>query len=64
MATLFFSLILFKPGAWRDIKCMKRENLPWHFCSAVRVAVSQAFVYAALAIAPLMVSKRPADPLP
>src|SRR5271166_2623127 len=28
-ATLFFSLILLKPNAWRDIKCMKRENLPW-----------------------------------
>src|ERR1700760_2827783 len=34
-ATLFFSLILLKPGAWRDIKYMKRENLPWFLSSAV-----------------------------
>ena len=54
-ATLFFSLILLKPNAWRDIKCMKRENLPWFLSSAVLVAVSQAFVYASLAVAPLMV---------
>jgi drug/metabolite transporter (DMT)-like permease len=54
-ATLFFSLILLKPGAWRDIKYMKRENLPWFVSSAVLVAVSQAFVYASLAVAPLMV---------
>jgi drug/metabolite transporter (DMT)-like permease len=54
-ATLFFSLILLKPGAWVDIKRMKRENLPWFLSSAVLVAVSQAFVYASLAVAPLMV---------
>jgi drug/metabolite transporter (DMT)-like permease len=54
-ATLFFSLILLKPGSWGDIKRMKRENLPWFLSSAVLVAVSQAFVYASLAIAPLMV---------
>jgi drug/metabolite transporter (DMT)-like permease len=54
-ATLFFSLILLKPGSWDDIRCMKRENLPWFFSSAVLVAISQAFVYASLAIAPLMV---------
>jgi drug/metabolite transporter (DMT)-like permease len=54
-ATLFFSLILLKPGSWGDIKSMKRENLPWFLSSAVLVAVSQAFVYASLAIAPLMV---------
>jgi drug/metabolite transporter (DMT)-like permease len=53
-ATLFFSLILLKPGSWGDIKRMKRENLPWFLSSAVLVAVSQAFVYASLAIAPLM----------
>ena len=34
---------------------MKRENLPWFLSSAVLVAVSQAFVYASLAVAPLMV---------
>jgi drug/metabolite transporter (DMT)-like permease len=54
-ATLFFSLILLKPGAWRDIKGMKSENLPWFLASAVLVAVSQAFVYASLAVASLMV---------
>src|SRR5205085_12405995 len=37
-ATLFFSLILLNPGSWRDIKCMKRENLPWFLSSAVLVA--------------------------
>src|SRR5438105_8921149 len=54
-ATLFFSLILLKPGSWADIKSMKRENLPWFLSSAVLVAISQAFVYASLAVAPLMV---------
>jgi len=54
-ATVIFSLILLKPGAWGDIKRMKRENLPWFLSSAVLVAVSQAFVYASLAVAPLMV---------
>jgi drug/metabolite transporter (DMT)-like permease len=54
-ATLFFLLILLKPGSWRDIRRMGRENLPWFLCSAVLVAISQAFVYASLAVAPLMV---------
>jgi drug/metabolite transporter (DMT)-like permease len=54
-ATLFFSLILLKPGSWGDIRCMKRQNLPWFLSSAVLVAISQAFVYASLAVAPLMV---------
>jgi drug/metabolite transporter (DMT)-like permease len=54
-ATLFFSLILLKPGSCGDIKRLKRENLPWFLSSAVLVAVSQAFVYASLAVAPLMV---------
>ena len=54
-ATLVFSLILFKPGSWNHITRMKRENLPWFLSSAVLVAVSQAFVYASLAAAPLMV---------
>lgn len=48
-------LILLKPGSWIDIKSMKRENLPWFLSSAVLVAISQAFVYASLAVAPLMV---------
>jgi drug/metabolite transporter (DMT)-like permease len=54
-ATLFFSLVLLKPGSWGDIKGMSRENLPWFLSSAVLVAISQAFVYASLAVAPLMV---------
>jgi drug/metabolite transporter (DMT)-like permease len=54
-ATLFFLLILFKPGSWADIRSTKHENLPWFLSSAVLVAVSQAFVYASLAVAPLMV---------
>lgn len=54
-AALFFSLILLKPGSGADIKRMSRENLPWFLSSAVLVAISQAFVYASLAVAPLMV---------
>jgi len=54
-ATLFFSLILLKPGSWADIRGTSRENLPWFLSSAVLVAISQAFVYASLAVAPLMV---------
>ena len=54
-ATLFFLLILFKPGSWLGIRSMKRENLPWFLASAALVAISQAFVYASLAVAPLMV---------
>jgi uncharacterized membrane protein len=53
--TLVFSPILFKPGSLREIKQIKPENLPWFLSSAVLVAVSQAFVYASLAVAPLMV---------
>jgi drug/metabolite transporter (DMT)-like permease len=54
-ATLLFSLILLKPGSWDDIRGMSGENLPWFLSSAVLVAISQAFVYASLAVAPLMV---------
>jgi drug/metabolite transporter (DMT)-like permease len=54
-ATLVFSLVLLRPGACGDIRRMQRESLPWFFASAVLVAVSQAFVYASLAVAPLMV---------
>src|SRR5690349_23921724 len=38
-----------------DIRSMSSENLPWFLSSAVLVAISQAFVYASLAVAPLMV---------
>jgi drug/metabolite transporter (DMT)-like permease len=54
-ATLVFVLVLLKPGSWRDIKDMKLENARWFLSAAVLVAISQAFVYASLAIAPLMV---------
>ena len=54
-ATLLFSLILLRPGSWDDIRGMSSENLPWFLSSAVLVAISQAFVYASLAVAPLMV---------
>src|SRR5205823_1079728 len=54
-ATLCFALILLRTGSWGDIRGVKRENLLWFLASAVLVAVSQAFVYASLAVAPLMV---------
>jgi len=54
-ALLVFSLALLRPGSWQDIKSLKRENLPWFLAAAVLVAISQALVYASLAIAPLMV---------
>lgn len=54
-ATLFFSFLLVKPGAWADIMGTSRENLSWFLAAAVLVAISQAFVYASLAVAPLMV---------
>ena len=54
-ATIFISLVLLRPRSWGDIVGMRRENLPWFFASAVFVAISQAFVYASLAVAPLMV---------
>jgi drug/metabolite transporter (DMT)-like permease len=54
-ATLCFALILLKPGAWGDIRSTSRENLPWFLSGAVTVAISQAFVYASLAAAPLIV---------
>src|SRR5438045_9527987 len=53
-ATLFFSLILLKPGSWADLRGTSRENLPWFLSSAVLLAISQAFVYASLAVAPLL----------
>jgi drug/metabolite transporter (DMT)-like permease len=34
---------------------MKPENAPWFLGAAVLVAISQAFVYASLAVAPLIV---------
>jgi hypothetical protein len=52
---------MFTARTGADIKCMTRENVPWFLSSAVLVAVSQAFVYASLAVVPLMVIERDAD---
>jgi drug/metabolite transporter (DMT)-like permease len=54
-ATLFFSLFMLTPASWRDVMGTSRENLSWFLAAAVLVAISQAFVYASLAVAPLMV---------
>jgi drug/metabolite transporter (DMT)-like permease len=54
-ATLFFSLFMLTPNSWRDVMGTRRENLWWFLSAAVLVAISQAFVYASLAVAPLMV---------
>jgi drug/metabolite transporter (DMT)-like permease len=54
-ATAVFSLLLLRSEVRRDISGLKRENIPWFLCAAVLVTVSQGFVYASLAVAPLMV---------
>jgi drug/metabolite transporter (DMT)-like permease len=54
-AMLVFLLALLKPGSWQDIAGLRPENLPWFLAAAVMVAISQALVYASLALAPLMV---------
>ena len=50
-----FSLALLRPRVRRDIGQLKRENVPWFLYAAVLVTASQGFVYASLAVAPLMV---------
>jgi len=54
-ATIVFSLLLLRSPVRRDIAGLRRENVFWFFCAAVLVTVSQGFVYASLAVAPLMV---------
>jgi len=54
-ATLAFSLLLVRPAVRRDIGGLKPENVRWFVWAAVLVTVSQGFVYASLAVAPLMV---------
>ncbi len=54
-AALVFSLALLRPAVRRDIARLKRENVPWFLYAAVLVTASQGFVYASLAVAPLMV---------
>ncbi|HEY7248560.1 MAG TPA: DMT family transporter [Xanthobacteraceae bacterium] len=54
-AALVFSLALLRPAVRRDIRQLKRENAPWFLYAAILVTASQGFVYASLAVAPLMV---------
>ena len=54
-ATLVFGLCLLVPRARRDVAAMSRGNAGWFLVSGLLVAASQAFVYASLALAPLMV---------
>jgi len=54
-ATVVFSFLLLRPAVRRDIAGLKRENVPWFLCAALLVTASQGFVYASLAVAPLMV---------
>jgi drug/metabolite transporter (DMT)-like permease len=54
-ATAVFSLLLLFPAVRRDIRGLRRENAPWFIYAAVLVTASQGFVYASLAVAPLMV---------
>ena len=54
-ATSFFVLVLVLPKARRDVADMRRSNAGWFLASGLLVAASQAFVYASLALAPLMV---------
>src|SRR6266851_4470270 len=54
-ATVVFSFSLLRPAVRQDIQGLKRANVLWFFCSAVLVTASQGFVYASLAVAPLMV---------
>jgi len=54
-ATLTFTLFLARASVRRDIAALKRENMRWFLWAAVLVTVSQGFVYASLAVAPLMV---------
>jgi len=50
-----FSVVLLSAPARSSIVHMKFNNMGWFLVAAVLVAVSQAFVYASLAIAPLIV---------
>jgi drug/metabolite transporter (DMT)-like permease len=54
-ATVVFSFLLLRPAVRRDIQGLQRENVPWFLCAAVLVTASQGFVYASLAVAPLLV---------
>lgn len=50
-----FCLVLIMPSARQGIRQLNLNNMWWFFAAAVLVAISQAFVYASLAVAPLIV---------
>ena len=54
-AVAAFALVLFNPRIRVSILGGKAADMGWFFAAAVLVAISQAFVYASLAVAPLMV---------
>ena len=54
-ATAFFGLMLIHQPTWRSVAAVKLDNIGWFLSSAVLVAISQGFVYASLALAPLLV---------
>lgn len=54
-AVVLFALMMLWPPALADVRAMKRGNFGWFLASGVLVSVSQAFVYASLAVAPLLV---------
>ncbi len=54
-AAAAFTVVLVRPSVRRQIRAMDRRNVPWFLSSAVLVTMSQGFVYASLAVAPLMV---------
>jgi len=54
-AVAAFAVVLLSGPARRSIADMKFNNMGWFLAAAVLVAVSQAFVYASLAVAPLIV---------
>jgi drug/metabolite transporter (DMT)-like permease len=54
-ATAFFGLLLIHQPTRRSVAVVKLNNVGWFLSSAVLVAISQGFVYASLALAPLLV---------
>lgn len=54
-AVAVFAVVLLSAQARRNIVHMEFNNMGWFLVAAVLVAVSQAFVYASLAVAPLIV---------
>jgi drug/metabolite transporter (DMT)-like permease len=48
-------MMLFSTSLRRNVMSLRRDNVRWFLFSGVAVAVAQAFLYAALAVAPIMV---------